>query len=357
MKIKRCNQPGSSSRANSSGFSLIELLVAMAVFLIISAAALSLVKRHVPLVSTQQNQAGLNISMRNALAQLEVDVVNAGSGYYQGVNIPTWPIGITIVNSNPGADCYNAATLTYSANCFDTLNVIAIDSNTPPSNPQDIGSNCVSTTSSSLFVTPIAPTTLTQLAADFHTGDQVLVVKSDGSQMATTILTSDGEISGGKVKLAHNPTGTDGTNTTSDDPLAISNTADSNKLGTQFCTTDWVLKLAPITYSVDASNAADPRLMRTQNGQSTVIADQIIGFKVGALIWNGAADSNSYSFDASTYAHDWALVRSVRVSMIGRTAPDPANTFKNTFDNGPYKVQAISVVVNPRNLSMNDGGG
>ena len=175
--------------------------------------------------------------------------------------------------------------------------------------------------------------------------------------MATTILTSDGQVTGGKVKLAHNPTGADGTNSTGNDPLAISNTADSNKLGTQFCNTDWVLKLAPITYGVDATNPADPRLIRTQSGQTTVIAEQIIGFKVGAMIWNGTADANTYSFDANTYTHDWALVRSVRVSMIGRTPPDPANTFKNTFDSGPYKVQAISVVVNPRNLSMNDGGG
>src|SRR5438552_3926421 len=92
MKINRRNKSFRPAYGNSSGFSLMELIVAIAVFLIISAAALSLIKRHVPLVSTQQNQAGLNITMRNALAQLQVDVVNAGTGYYQGVNIPTWPI-------------------------------------------------------------------------------------------------------------------------------------------------------------------------------------------------------------------------------------------------------------------------
>jgi hypothetical protein len=76
---------------------------------------------------------------------------------------------------------------------------------------------------------------------------------------------------------------------------------------------------------------------------------------VGASIWNGNSD-NAYSFDASTYNHDWSLIRAVRVSLIGRTSPiaDPNNTFKNTFDQGPYKVQGVSVVINPRNLSMND---
>src|SRR5438445_840220 len=193
-----------------------------------------------------------------------------------------------------------------------------MDQNTPPSNPSDIGANCVSTTSSSLFITPVGATTLSQLAADFHTGDQILVVKSDGSQMTTTILTSDGLISGGKVKLAHNPTAVDGTNSITADPLALSNTADSNKLGTQFCNTDWVLKLAPITYSVDASDPTDPKLIRTQGGQPSVIAEQIIGLKVGASIWNGITD-NTYSFDSASYNHDWSLIRSVRVSMIGRT--------------------------------------
>jgi hypothetical protein len=291
--------------------------------------------------------------MRNGVAQMQIDVVNAGTGYYQGVNIPSWPIGITIVNSAPGSGCYDAVAKTYSSTCFDTLNVIAIDEGTPPSNPSDIGANCVSTTSSSLFVNPIGTTTLAQLAAAFHAGDQLLLVKSDGSQMTTTILTGDGQVTGGKVKLPHNPTAVDGTNTTSADPLGLSKTADSNKLGVQFCNTDWVLKLSPITYQVDASDSTDPKLTRTQGGQTNVIAEQIIGFKVGAAVWNGTTD-DTYSFDANTYLHDWSLIRSVRISMIGRTASDITNTFRNSFDQGPYKIESVSVVINPRNLSMND---
>lgn len=349
----RSGKERSTSRPSAAGFSLVELLVAMAVFLIIGGAAIALVKMHVPLFTSQQNQTSLNLSMRNAVAQMQIDVVNAGTGYYQGVNIPSWPIGITVVNSAPGTGCYDPVAKTYGSTCFDTLNVIAIDQNTPPSNPSDIGANCVSTTSSSLFVSPVGATTLAQLAADFHSGDQLLLVKSDGSQMTTTILTSDGQVTGGKVKLAHNPTGVDGTNTSSADPLALSNTADSNKLGVQFCDTDWVLKLSPISYQVDATDPTNPKLTRTQGGQTNVISEQIIGFKVGASVWNGTTD-DTYSFDANTYLHDWSVIRSVRVSLIGRTLPDPANNFKNSFDGGSYKIESVSVVINPRNLSMND---
>lgn len=345
---------GGMRRHKAAGFSLIELMVAMAIFLIVGGAAVSLVKKHVPIFTAQQNQTGLNITMRNAVAQIQIDVVNAGTGYYQGVNIPAWPVGITVLNSAAGSNCYDATTQSYGPGCFDQLNVISIDQNTPPSSPGDIGSNCVSTTATSLFLTPIGTTTLNQLAADFHTGDQILLVKSDGSQMTSTILTSDGLVSGGKVKLAHNPTATNGTNTTiADDPVGLTLNTDSNKLGSQFCPTDWVLKLAPTIYQVDASDPTNPKLVRTQNGQSNVIAEQIIGFKVGASIWNGADDS-TYNFDSSTYAYDWQRVRAVRVSLIGRTAADPTSTFRNTFDGGPYKIESVSVVVNPRNLSMND---
>src|SRR5215831_891673 len=353
MKSRHIRKAIIARSASSAGFSLVELMVAMAIFLVVGGAAVELAKKHVPLFTEQQSQTGLNLAMRNGVAQMQIDVVNAGTGYYQGVNIPSWPIGITVVNSAPGTGCFDAATNTYTSTCFDTLNVIAMDTNTPPSNPSDLAANCVSTTSSSLFVNPVGATTLGQLAADFHAGDQILLVKSDGSQMTTTILTSDGLVSGGKVKLAHNPTGADGTNSTALDPLALSNSADSNKLGTQFCNTDWVLKISPITYSVDASDPTDPKLVRTQGGVPSVIAEQIIGFKVGASVWNGTTD-NTYSFDAASYNHDWSLIRSVRVSMIGRTPTDLSSPFRNSFDGGPYKIQSISVVINPRNLSMND---
>jgi prepilin-type N-terminal cleavage/methylation domain-containing protein len=353
MHIRELRSGRGNRRASDLGFTLVELLVAMAVFMVIGGAAISLVRAHIPLVSSQQNQAGLNMAMRNAVAQMQIDVVNAGTGYYQGVNIPAWPIGITISNSAPGTGCYNAASFTYGAGCFDTLNIIATDSSTPPSTPSDQGSNCVSTTSSTLFALPVGTTTLNQLAASFHDGDQLLLVKSDGSQMTTTVLTSDGSISGGKVQLQHNPTGANGINTSANDPLNITQSGDSNKLGEQFCVGDWILKLSPITYSVDASDNTNPKLVRKQGGVTTTVSEQIIGFKAGASIWNGTSD-NTYSFDSSSYANDFTLIRSVRISVIGRTSPDYNNKFRNTFDQGPYKVEAVSVVVNPRNLSMNE---
>ena len=338
-----------------SGFSLVELLVAMAIFMIIGGAAFSLVRRHVPLYANQQNQAGLNITLRNAAAQMQIDVVNAGTGYYTGANIPAWPIGLTVVNNPAGSNCYDASTKTYGPACFDSFNVISTDLGTPASAVANTnaGTGCTNTNSSAdLYLIP-SGITASALAARFKTGDQILLVKNDGSQMTTTVLTANGSVSGSTVKLSHNLTNADGTNTGSNDPLSITNTADAGVLGVQYCPTDYVLKLSPITYYIDATDNTNPKLMRLQNGTSNVVAEQIIGFKVGASLWNGSNDQ-AYDFDASHYNHNWSAIRSLRISLIGRTAANPDGNFQNSFDGGNYKVEAVSVVVNPRNLSMND---
>ncbi len=356
-------------KRNDRGFTLLELLIAAIVFIVVSAAGLSLLAKHQPLFNQQQNMAGLNIAMRNAVSQLQLDVINAGSGYYQGINIPAFPIGLTIQN-NTVTPCNTPATFTYGPNCFDQLNIIAIDSSTPPAHPSDNGSNCVSTTSSILFANPVSPTTNAQLAADYHNGDEVLVVKSDGSQMTTAILSKDAQVTGGKVQLQHNPTAADGSNV-STDPAGITTYA-NNKLGTQFCPADWILKIVPITYKVDTSVPSDPKLIREQPSGSTndvVLAEQIVGFKVGAIIWNSCSgsctsdDGSTYVYDASTYisggvaeAYNYSLIRSVQIELTGRTTPkpDPAYRFRNGFDGGPYQIESVSVVVNPRNLTMNN---
>ena len=65
----RHGKTGSTPRHKSpAGFSLVELTVAMAVFLVVGGAAVALVKMHVPLFTSQQNQTGLNLSLRNGVA-------------------------------------------------------------------------------------------------------------------------------------------------------------------------------------------------------------------------------------------------------------------------------------------------
>jgi prepilin-type N-terminal cleavage/methylation domain-containing protein len=400
----KCGQSLALSHEHgASGFSLLELILAMAVFLVVSAAAFSLFNQQQLTALTQRSQVGLNIGLRNAASQLETDLVNAGAGSLTGANIAAWPVGVSITNNvvAPGGACNTPATFTYGANCFDQLNIVAAVS--PPQEPNPPASavapsatsnpptfapanttdstggsgtgNCSNTSTGVAYVQAAAiPSpqtgsfTLAQTAAQFRTGDQLLLVTSQQRFFTTVVLTAAGQVSGSAVKLTFNPTNSNGSNSASNDPLNVTtdSTDANNMLTGTFCGSDWALKLAPITYQVNISKASDPELTRTQYGVTSTVMEQVVGFKVGATIWNSGTDtvSTQYNYNAATYtnnvandeAYNFTLVRSVRISLLARTTPstNPALTFRNSFDGGPYQVQGVAVVVNPRNMSMND---
>jgi prepilin-type N-terminal cleavage/methylation domain-containing protein len=375
------------------GFSLLELVVAMAIFMLISGAAISLFRQQQIASQSLTGQVGLNLALRNAVSQIQMDLANAGSGYFPGTNMPSWPVGVTIGNNfvTNGNTCYNAGTFTYGANCFDRLNIISVanPATNPPIHASDstgaagLG-NCSVTSSGTAYGQAATGLTLAQTAATFSRGDQLLFLNSGGTLLTTVVLTSNPTVAGGAVRFSFSATNADGSNSGgpsgSKDPLDIT-TCDGHspcslvtnsppailpKLTNTFCGSDWILKLSPITYRVDiATDPSNPRLVRSQAGVDAVVMEQIIGFKVGATIWNGSTGTvnNVYNYNASTYtdngndrSYNFSLVRSVRVSLIGRTTPDFRGTYqyRNGFDNGPYQVQGSAVVVNPRNMSMND---
>ena len=282
-------------------------------------------------------------------------------------------MGVSIVNQQPVVACNDAATFSYTATCFDTLNVLSMNPNVAPAHPTDAagdGNRCSPTTSNAFYIlpyTPIGAETLAQAATrtalSFTTGDQVILITgANGAKVNTFILTGPAVAGANNVELPHAATNADGTNTSADDPLNFTvNAAPApypSKFGTSFCSSDWVMKLEPTTYKVDSSNPQDPKLERLQGGNTDIIAEQIIGFKVGVTSWNDvlATSSETYHFNPTDYYNDFTLVRSVRISLIGRTTPtpDPTFTFRNAFDQGPYQVVGATVVVNPRNMSMND---
>jgi prepilin-type N-terminal cleavage/methylation domain-containing protein len=406
------------------GFSLVELLVASAVFLLIAGAAFALFQKQQTSSQIVQGQVGLNLALRNAATQLQIDLANAGSYYYQAdsANVPGWPIGVSIINNVPtsGTSCYTASTNTYGPNCFDQLNIIAAADPGSPSNPadpnafpaihatssgggNDPSTDCFTTSTdagggfANAYGQAAPGLNLSQTMSKFKQNDQLLFVDSTGNYVTSVILTQDAAVAGSAVKFVFRKTNTDGsnlydsTNPTKYDRLHITDcmgqvspcTID-NKLQSQFCANDWILKLAPITYQVDTSNSSNPTLTRmVGNGTPVTVMEQVIGFKVGAAIWNAAVGTDTddttcspssalvcpFNYDAKTYwntatgwpttpdmRYNYSLVRAVRVSLIGRTAPnnDPNYKFRNAFDNGPYQVQGTAVVVNPRDLSMND---
>ena len=200
-----------SARASRiKGFTLIEFLVAMTVFTIVTGAVFSLFRKDDPLFNQQQSVSGLNIALQNSITQLQIDGVNAGSGYYAGTNIPNFPVGITIAENMVSgvvtapavkSDCRATTPRIFGhhADCFDIAGTLS-----PPIRrhwPQHLGAagntSCASTTSGSMVLFP--PTGLTagqitswasNLAPSYKQGDTLLLLTSDGSQMTTVNLTT-----------------------------------------------------------------------------------------------------------------------------------------------------------------------
>jgi type II secretory pathway pseudopilin PulG len=414
------------------GFSLVELLVSMAVFMIVAGAAFSLFDRHAKLVSRQQNLSGVNIGMRNAMSQIEMDLAGAGQNFLAGVvNAQPFGLGVIIQNNVPGiapACAPNPGTWAYPvpSSCFDSFTIInpkpcvTAGGTTAPvlvvnenanGNNQPSPSVAISNSSILWADDPNNSGNAASLQNDsscYKDGDEILVVsQANNAQaqcvpgnaasafsycMSFVVLTKDAGVTGNGIQLQHNPTGA-GT-----DPLGLfapsvggNNFNKANGLNYAFPNGSYIIDLgnggSNITYAVQTNpnNPSDPQLLRCLGvgctvANSTVLTDQVIGFKVGAALWDnaavGATEIANYFYNSANYCsdavnnadctqvpppandpNDFTLIRAVRVSMIGRTTPSSdlsVARFQNGFDNGPYWVQQASVVVDLRNMSIND---
>ena len=405
-------------RLNSKGFTLLEMMVAMAVFLIVASAAFSLFNKHLALVTQQQGLSNVNIGLRNAMSQLELDLAAAGPNLFSSVQqsgspVQPFSLGVIIRNNTPTAAgaCAPNANWSYPTNkaCYDSLTLVTVKpcaGGTAPILQIDDPGNSTESLSSSSVVWGNDFNTGANLANDascFKQGDEILVVQpspmtcDNGNQfnycMGVVTLTKDAKVSGGKIQLQHNPTGA------GYDPLGIVfnsgsnvNYSNANGLGVGYSNGAYIVNLGDgtqdITYAV-VTSATDPlnnQLVRCNGATCTaanaqVLTDQVIGFKIGAILWDNAktnaTDDANYFYDASQYCtdaiagadcsttpppandpYDFTLVRAVRVSMIVRTVPN-ANTpalskLTNGFDGGPYLVQQGSVSVDLRSITNSD---
>jgi prepilin-type N-terminal cleavage/methylation domain-containing protein len=379
-----------SLRKLAAGFTLVELMVAMAVFLIVGGAAVALARGHMLLFNTAQNQTVLNITLRNAVAQLQMEVVNAGTGYAAAGAVAFSPMGATIGKA-ANANC--KATAIYGSACFDTLTLISADNSLPALAPSSdiLGTVAINTTSTVMYLTlpgnPAGATTAqyTTWASSLKAGTELIFVQGGTDvglagqpSIAIIVLRNDAAQTGNAIQLT-----TTGATTTitklsgncagaltdingippGPDPLSLYDIGECLRFtGTFNPQLDYVVKLvAGVTYSVDATNAANPKLVRKTPPAipgnppiSDIIAEQIIGFTVGAWSSNKAGGAG-YTLDPSDYKSDWASIRSLQIHLVARAAPNSDNpsSFRNAYDQGAYQVQGMSVVINPRNLNTN----
>jgi hypothetical protein len=97
------------------------------------------------------------------------------------------------------------------------------------------------------------------------------------------------------------------------------------------------------------SSATNPPTLTLSSGQDA-------GWQTNVTLHGPVSQSYTYDYLNTDYNSDYTLVRAVRVTLIGRTTPstDPTYRYRNPFDLGAYQIRGSSIIVNPRNLTMND---
>lgn len=361
------------SRRAVNGFSLIELLVATAVFTVVASAAFSLFAQHVSVATQQQKLSGVNIGLRNAMSQLEVDLAAASQNLLASVQIAgvqPFGLGVIVQNNVPGvaASCApDTSNWSYPASsaCFDSFTIIypkkcnlAGGIYAPVLTISNANKGTDLVVNSIMFGTdPNNGANLTNDSSCFTTGDEVLVLQPNSTSscggasqsnycMSAVALTKDAQLSGGKIQLQHNPTGAGGLasncpGASCTDPLgAIYNSSGgsnyTNALGQKFGDGAYIIDLGQgandITYAVQANpaDASDLQLLRcagtsctSTNAQS--VTDQVIGFKIGAALWDNeqanATDLANYFYNAGNYCN--SALTGADCTATPPTANDP----------------------------------
>ena len=75
--------PGCRAAVRQRGTTLLELVIAMAILIIVSGAAFGLFNSMSAASTTVQSQQGLSMALRSATSQLQMDLANAGNGYFR----------------------------------------------------------------------------------------------------------------------------------------------------------------------------------------------------------------------------------------------------------------------------------
>jgi prepilin-type N-terminal cleavage/methylation domain-containing protein len=292
---------------NARGFSLVELMVAMAIGLVIMGAATQLFKSGMDATQLVTEQAEMQQNVRGALNLVARDVSMAGSGlpmggialpygtgalashyarnqtpksYLTSVNYPSGPVGNTTVSNymfglipGPvnGMELGGATTIAATNATADAITLIYVDYSFPLSQYSVVlaGSNTSMTltqpaTPPAGFPAIVSPTGIV-------IGDLIMLSNSNGTTVVEVTGVTATAGGGGTVTFANG------------DPLAVNQTGAasgnvSNALGGGG--NIQANRLLAVTYFIEVPTVAGqtPRLMRQVNGQTAVpVADNIIG--------------------------------------------------------------------------------
>jgi len=359
---------------NERGFTIVELMVAIAVTLILMAAAVSVYQKAVQVATITNEQSDMQTELRGAMNQLTRDLNQAGTGIpVGGIPIPSSSTG----GSNPMFACDASICYISSGNSFtqgvlykvtpangvganilqasDAIIITYLDSLLSPlANPAACSPACnwsssTTTTLASNGSTVTMPTGLSPAMNDaangLNVGDVMMLQNSVGS--AVGVITAY-DASSRIITFA------------SGDPLAINQpTASAGnikalKSGATYPAVT-VSRVMMITYFirpiVSAGVVVDSQLMRQIGGRTpTVVADHIEDLQFTYDVFDTNTSTLTAALpDAATGSPAVAVPNQIRKINVSMTVRSPRPNAQGKYDHF-----TLSTSIGPRNLSFQD---
>jgi len=359
--------PSPKQRERSSGFSLLEMLVGIALMLILGGMVFALFNRHATVYKLQQEVTELNLGLRSGLELISADLINAGANLSSGGS-QRFPFPVVIDKSFNGDFDRITVYQGYKdddANNYLPPTTLTTFDGTMPLTPIRIDNTAT------LYLNPAPGKTAAQTAALLPAGAFVVIVNTDIDDAVKY-----GQI--GPVTLSGATTSNCGASpcvqiTTAGGPdtgsgLMGETAATGVKpemVGTSFPFGAMVVKLAPpVRYSVDTqTDPLRPALVRTtitSAGESAPLqlVSNLLSFSHRARL---ATATDAFP-DPALYQkvdsmgnlvpapRDFSLIQSLEVTMAGRTSTDRIDQYRSAIDpTKTFRLNTLSTVVALRN--------
>ena len=372
-------------RRRDAGFTLIELMVAMAVTLVIMAAVLSVFKKASDAAFQVSLRAEMQANARVAINEIVLDLNQAGSGTVGlgAISIPKSPNAVNPLFGCDASGCHLPGSGATGSNQFtdgqfykiapgyragplvagspnngptDAITVTYIDPNLDATSNPAAGWNkttvlTIADDGSSVVVPANAIPKLTDPQFGIHVGDVLLLENSDGQAVGdvTRFNAGSGTIffdNGDPLQL--NQTGAPSGN------IAYS-LSDQPHLSPRTYPQTSIYRLVMVTYYLDdqvvGADGPDSRLMRQVGSQAAVpLAEHIENLQFWYDLFD--PDTNSVTAalpDAITGAPPTPKPDEIRKVNIRITARSPRRNRQGTYDRVTF-----NTAVGPRNLGTHD---
>jgi prepilin-type N-terminal cleavage/methylation domain-containing protein len=356
---------------HSRGFSLLELMVSMALGLIVLGSAVQLFNMGIKSTTTVSQRAEMQQNMRAAIEMMTKDISMAGSGLPEG--------GIQLINgagytpSLFGCDqtgvCHLPASFQYPNGNYMTGIIpgfqVGVEQNAVvPSTPGTPSSSITVIYADYSF--PLNQYYVTFPGAPAANGTTIGIAPNPAFNPAPPLVTSPGGLKVGDLIWLSNPNGNTvaevtGFNANSiqfadGDPLRMnqSNVALAHNVRSiqtaaacpPTCTTAY--RLMAVTYYLTVPNNGQlPRLMRQVNGLAPVpVADNIINLQFAYDAYNATnsvLDANQVNPIGVGDSLD--LIQKVNISVLGQALGGTGNSTQN---------MALATSVSARNMAFSD---